>query len=244
MTNRLKEIIEKLYRLFSKYSASSMQGSPLYEDLDKWNHDILSKPLRELSSDELSKFTGSVMLTWGDANDYKHFLPRIYELTGEYRTPYEIWIAFEKLELAEWDDWPTEERSLINEYMCALWDNLLHSDYEKTEWYFMDYLSSIANFCLDFDELLNTWENNKVKNATVHLANFVYNQRENLFDKGIIEGFYDRTENVERLKSWLLSKETINRLENAYFEFETEEFGERISWAEKILSDEIKYSTQ
>ncbi len=64
-----------------------------------WTNGIknYSQNHEKLNEDDLSRFTGKAMTTWGNANDYKHFLPRIFELTAELKTPYEIWIAFDKL---------------------------------------------------------------------------------------------------------------------------------------------------
>lgn len=87
MTSRLKNSIKELYETFEIYhSGPKMKGSPLYHDLEKWNDDLFSKPLNELNQDDLSRYTGKAMTTWGNANDYKHFLPRIFELTAELRT--------------------------------------------------------------------------------------------------------------------------------------------------------------
>ncbi len=98
MTSRLKNSINELYETFKKYhSNSNMIGSSNYNDLGKWNKELFAKPLTELNEDDLSIFTAKVMTTWGCENDFKHFLPRIFELTAELKTPYEIWIAFDKL---------------------------------------------------------------------------------------------------------------------------------------------------
>ena len=66
------------------------------------------------------EYEGKAMATWGNANDYKHFLPRIFELTAELRTPYEIWIAFDKLTLAEFQNWAEEEQKVIRHQVCLI----------------------------------------------------------------------------------------------------------------------------
>ena len=68
--------------------------------LDKWNQNIFSKPLKKLTQDDLPRDTGKAMTIWGNSRNFKHFLPRILELTTELKTPYEIWIAFDKIEMA------------------------------------------------------------------------------------------------------------------------------------------------
>lgn len=215
-----------------------MQGSPNYDDLEIWNKEFFSKPFKELTADDLSRFTGKAMTTWGDVDDYKHFLPRILELTAQLDTPYEVWIAFDKLEYGNWKTWEETEQKVIHEYMLALWESLLKDDTEKAERFFMDYFSSIAHFYPRFSDLLTVWESDTKKTATKHLANMVYNERANFFDKGILDGFHKQTENVHELNTWLLSDKIVKRLEEAFYLYEHKPFAEIISWAEKMLSDE------
>ena len=240
MTERLNHSIENLYKVFAKYGATDMTGSPLYEDLPKWNKEILSKPLRELDEDDLSRFTGKAMTTWGSPNDYKHFLPRILELTAELRTPYEIWIAFDKLTLAEWQNWTEEEQNVIHNFMIFLWENIVNDNSEKAEWEFKDYFSAIAHFYPNFTDLLNIWTESESKAGTKHLANLIVDEQTTLFDRKKISGFYDKTENVEELIKWILSDKILDKIQRKYFEFETEDFAEKISWAEQIITNERK----
>ena len=240
MTENLKNSIENLYKVFEKYGATDMSGSPLYEELPKWNKEILSKSLRELDEDDLSRFTGKAMTTWGSANDYKHFLPRIFELTAELRTPYEIWIAFDKLTLAEWKTWTEEEQKVVNEFMIALWENIVNDNSEKAEWEFKDYFSAIAHFYSNFTDLLEIWRQSESKAGIKHLAIFIIDEQTTLFDRKKISGFHDQEENAEELINWILSDKTLNKFEQKYFEFERESFAEKISWAEQIIANQRK----
>ena len=49
--------------------------------------------------------------------------------------------------------------------------------------------------------------------------------------------------NIEALKTWLISDNVIQKLTNAFYQYEKTELAEKISWVIKILEDE-KYSTQ
>lgn len=217
-----------------------MQGSPNYDNLEEWNEELYSKELKSLSAQDLCRFTGKAMTTWGDVDDYKHFLPRIFELTGEVDTPYEVWIAFDKLEYANWDSWDEAEKNAVHEYMISLWENLLKDDSEKAEWIFMEYFSSIVRFYPKLNDILNIWESDTGSTATKHLTNFVFDERENLFDKGYIDGLHKNLDDVRALIDWLLADKIITRLQEAFYRFEQEDVAEKISWAEKILSDEKK----
>ena len=80
MTDELKESIENLYSTFSIYPLNSkMEGCPCcVSDADK--EKIHSKQLRELEEEDLSRYVFKAMTTWGDTDDFKHYLPRIFEL--------------------------------------------------------------------------------------------------------------------------------------------------------------------
>ncbi len=241
MTSRLKNNIKELYETFDKYhSNSNMNGSPNYDELDKWNKELFSKPLQELDENDLSRFTGKAMTTWGTANDYKHFLPRIFELTAELKTPYEIWIVFDKLTLAKWNEWTEKEQTVIQEFMIALWESILNDNSEKAEWEFKDYFSAIAHFYPNFIELLNIWSESKSKAGIKHLAEFIVSEKTTLFDRKKISGFHDQKENAQEFINWILSDKMLNKIQQKYFEYEKESFAEKISWAEQIITAERK----
>ncbi len=240
MIKRLEHSIEKLYEVFGEYNAEDMNGSPLYEDLEDWNNEILSGPLRELNQKSLSRFTGKAITTWGSVNDYKHFLPRIFELTAELRTPYEVWIAFDKLSIAEWQYWVEEERNSILEFMLSLWINILNDNSEKAEVEFKDYFSSIANYYPEFTEILKIWSETESKAAMKHLSTYIIEEQEALFQRRKISGFNDKKENAQELIDWMLSEEVLNKIQSSYLEFESEDFSDKISWAEQILTSERK----
>ena len=239
MTSRLQDNIEKLYDTFKKYLGNpNMEGTS--ENLDKNNKILFSKPLIELTEDDLSYFTGSSMTTWGESNDYKHFLPRIFELTAELKTPYEIWIAFDKLTLAEWTNWAENEQNVIHEFMISLWESILNDNSEKAEWNFKDYFSAIANFYPNFTNLLNIWNESESKASIKHLSEFIVDEQTTLFGRKKISGFHNKKENVNEFIFWILSDKTLNKVQQKYFEFETENFSEKISWAEQIITTERK----
>ncbi|HEX9600976.1 MAG TPA: hypothetical protein VF985_05770 [Mariniflexile sp.] len=246
MTSRLKNSIKELYETFEKYHSNlNMNGSPNYSDLDHWNKILFSKPLTDLNEDDLSRFTGKAITTWGNANDFKHFLPRIFELTAELRIPYEIWIAFDKLTLAEWNNWTEKEQKVIHEFMIALWESIVNDNNEKAEWEFKAYFSAIAHFYPNFTDLLNIWTESESKAGIKHLSEFLVDEQTAIFERKKISGFHDKKENAEEFITWILSDMMLNKVQQKYFEFESESFADKISWAEQIIiTERKKYDTQ
>ena len=244
MTDRIKISIEKLYDIFAKYQGlSKLEGSPLYDDLETWNKQLRSKKLRELTDDDLSLFAGKVILTWGDENDYRFYLPRILELTAELKTPYEIWTLYSRLEDANWKTWNADEQTAINDFTIELWNNLLIDNSEKAEWEFKDYFHSIAYFYPDFTEILKVWETNHSFASIKHLTNYIFEERQNLFDNNYIDSREKNTKNIEQFKTWLTSDNILKKIEKAFYDNEKKEIAERLSWVEQILTNEKKYST-
>lgn len=244
MTDRLKISIKKLYDIFAKYQGlSKLEGSPLYDDLETWNKQIRSKKLRELTDDDLSLFAGKVILTWGDENDYRFYLPRILELTAELKTPYDIWTLYSRLEDANWKTWNADEQTAINDFTIELWNNLLIDNSEKAEWEFKDYFHSIAYFYPDFTEILKVWETNNSFASIKHLTNYIFEERQHLFDNNYMDSIQKNTKNIEQFKTWLTSNNILKKIEKAFYDNEKKEIAERLSWVEQILTNEKKYST-
>jgi hypothetical protein len=244
MTVRLKISIEKLYDIFAKYQGlSKLEGSPLYDDLETWNKQLRSKKLRELTDEDLSLFAGKVILTWGDENDYRFYLPRILELTAELKTPYDIWTLYSRLEDANWKTWNADEQTAINEFTIELWNNLLTDNSEKAEWDFKEYFHSIAYFYPNFSEILKVWETNYSFASIKHLTNYIFEERQHLFDNNYIDSIKKNTKNIEQFKTWLTSDNILKKIEKAFYNNENSEIAERLSWVEQILTNEKKYST-
>jgi len=244
MTSRLKISIDHLYDTFAKYQGNpNMTGSSLYGDLADWNKALFSKPLHKLTSKDLSIFAGKVITTWGDTPDLKHFLPRLFELTALFDTPYDISILYQKLEGADWLSWNTEEQNAVNEFSLALWDNLLYDNSEKSELEFNDYFIALIHFYPAFNDLTEIWQANNSFSSIKHLSNYIYDELNYLLLKTRIKGDEKSIRNIKLLKDWLLSDMVIQKLTDAFFQFEKTELAEKISWALKIIEDE-KHSTQ
>lgn len=72
------------------------------------------------------------MTTFGDLDDFKHFLPRLIELhiQAPFETPYGAYILFDKLAYARWLNWPENERSAVTAIIQDWAENLRASGTE------------------------------------------------------------------------------------------------------------------
>src|SRR5215475_3349421 len=79
---------------------------------------LLTKPLRELTADELTEYAADAFLTVGELLDFKYFLPRIFELAmhDEFLWP-DAEVVMGKLSLAQWLEWPLEEQAVVSQLL-------------------------------------------------------------------------------------------------------------------------------
>lgn len=243
MSEDLQKIHQELYSSFAHYtSGPGMDRSPLYEGRIKaMNKELFGKPMPELEPDDLVLYCGKAITTWGGATDYKHFLPRILELSAQFRTPYEFWLVFDRMQMAEFETWPQEEQDLIHQWMLALWKELLAYDGSLADSHFRDYFPALAHFYPNFEELLNVWQDFKTPAYALHLANFLYDEQVAIFDRGKIPGFEDQSKNAAAFKTWLLSDRVYEGITSAFFKASLPGDLDKLSIAEQILDQRRKF---
>lgn len=77
---QLDEAIENLYTTFRRYRLhGKIDGCPCCVG-DADNRLIRSNPLRQLDPSDLLRYAAKAITTWGSSYDFRHFLPRIFEL--------------------------------------------------------------------------------------------------------------------------------------------------------------------
>ena len=114
--------VAKLYEVFKPYRLgddfTGCQHCVSVEDSAK----LASKPMQELSVDDLNRFAFKSMSTWGAERHFKHFLPRLFELLlSEYSNFNFPEVLIGKLRYAKWDDWPDNERNAVTNFLQYLW---------------------------------------------------------------------------------------------------------------------------
>lgn len=151
----------------------SLHVSPL-RDADKILRDITSAPLRRLTADQLGEFATSAISTVGEPEDYRHYLPRILELSfgRALDMGFEGWVIAGKLELAGWRTWPSDERQAIEAVFRAAFRRAIEMDTDEErradEW-----LCGLCRLGLDPAPSLAAWRASATVNAALQLADFV-----------------------------------------------------------------------
>jgi hypothetical protein len=165
----LSGAIDGLYLAFERYRLPShVDGCPHCVD-DTDHAKIHSSPLRQLCSDDLAMFAFKAMTTWGSVEDFKHMLPRIFELQATDRHwGVDLFVTLGKLDYGKWKTWPPEEQSTVEIYLRACWNAGLNGSpdmylFDATEWLIglicrentsrsaLEYLACFV--CENFDQL-------------------------------------------------------------------------------------------
>jgi len=96
-----------------------------YCDSPEYEHS-LHGDLRNLDPELVDKYAWDAIHHTGDANDFKHFVPRVFELLAQHRLPFaDPELVIGRLDMAEWSSWDTDERAAISALLDALWDDAM-----------------------------------------------------------------------------------------------------------------------
>jgi hypothetical protein len=124
---RQLDAIAGLYAVFGRYPLRAIEACPCCassEDVSR----LSRLPLRQLSNAHLSPYAAKALTTWGDERDFKHFLPRLFELAVDADTwPLDLPHLAVKLRYAEWSVWPESERAAIAELYSAALEAAIHA---------------------------------------------------------------------------------------------------------------------
>lgn len=167
-----------------------------------------SKPLRDLSANDLQLYVGDAILVWGSEDDFRHFLPRIFELMVMLADPtlemHDPPIVFNKLRFGHWENWPAEEQDAIRRYFLAAWKEFLQTNPEDCGLTDADaWLCGIAQAEEDVQPYLAIWEDNKSVEAARQLSILVV-EHSFIQDDARPENFWAKRKNQwAQVRAWL-----------------------------------------
>lgn len=222
----IKQAIDNLYKVFSKYSSSGMHhcqcGCIDLGDVRK----LAAKKLRELEEDDFASYHGSALYTWGDLEHYKHFLPRVLEVHQQKNGRGLIGLSeiVSKLKYAEWENWDKEEVQGIKDFVSADWKNSINNkiiNVNSTDIGYYAYFFSV-------EELLAFWDTASIEVAISNFVRFFYFNGYDLINKGFILGgkSYETA-----FKYFVSRKALLKSLEREFFRIhdKDEEYAAQVS---------------
>ena len=230
MNNEFEIATERLYRTFSKYPfKSTIEGCPCcVSETDKST--LHSKQLRELEVDDLSYYAYKAMTTWGDVNDYKHYLPRIFELTARRKFIVDIFVTLGKLEYGKWKEWDATEQEAITNFLFAWWK----LDINTTIHFDSEVLIELDKYLNDIPTMLKQWNLDIDTQGFKNYVEFVNSHYHEFVEKNRTFKTLSNNE-INLIKTWVQSN--VEKLETGFFEYEKidKEFSDKISEALYII---------
>jgi len=174
-TPELRLAIENLYAIFASYPLrDDTNACPCCHSPDDEKR-LHGKPLRKMNLDDLAEYATGALSVWGDETDFKHFLPRIFELSVAHGQEFvDPEMVFNKLHLGEWRYWPDAEQRAVEHFFDALWRCILDGQpHEYYGWEIEGWLCGIAHAVGDLSPYLETWSVMETENARLNLAAFI-----------------------------------------------------------------------
>ncbi|MSU80011.1 MAG: hypothetical protein EXS16_18215 [Gemmataceae bacterium] len=236
---QIQKSIYGLYHVFGKYRLQPhVEGCPCcVSDAD--NAMLQRKRLRELTGDDLYKFAFKAMTTWGDADDFRHFLPRIVELQAS-DAPIQIdnEIVFGKLRYGEWRAWPQTEQDAVESFLKT-WGKILLNSY-PCHCYMTEYLCALALVTEDVIPFLNEWRGHL--HSVPALRHLAYIAREYAWDSSRFRSnwWMEVPAQGHHIEQWLRESATELVLEAAFFQHAdseiADEFASAADWLRQTRS--------
>jgi hypothetical protein len=207
--DRVIAAIENCYRVFSRYGRPSrLESSPL-RDGGAILKTLTAAPLNELGSEAIGPYAGWALTTVGGVNDYKHFLPRIFEEAVKNN----VWmgtdpsVIAERLKRADWRTWPADEQGAVVDLFSEAWkqSSRQHPDLSCGS----DWLCGVATLGLGVSRLLDEWLTPLEVPAILQLASFLFLAPARLVGPhGSEDGFWDEVDETtcRSIQAWLAGR--------------------------------------
>lgn len=176
----LQQAIQNLYTTFARYPLNVYMDYCMCCVSGSEAALILDGDMRDLPQENLVRFAAKAATTWGDVNDYRHFLPRIFELMATERPlniGTEAWRQACKLNELCWWTWPEAEQEAIEDFFLAWFRTVLDTEPARGRSAHIDagdVLQAAGSIGDDLGPYLRSWEK-AGPNGVLHLATEIRN---------------------------------------------------------------------
>lgn len=210
----IADAIRNLYRVFRRYHVRFPLDACDHCVDESHQRQLADKPLEQLTSDDLSYYAFKAITTFGSARDFKHFLPRIFELiTREQSFPINSEIVFGKLSDASWKDWPPMEQTAIDRFLRAMWRHVLESN--DAAMFVGDCLGSIARVVEGLEEYLTFWFDAMDRSSVARIRTAEFLCEDFSFKDDVWPFWEESLDRQQQVVFWLRSDGTATRVRRA-----------------------------
>jgi hypothetical protein len=206
MTN-LADTIDALYTVFGRNSDWSRElpcpccGDPA--NAEPLKHTKLS----DLTREQLQPYVDSALTTWGNAADYKHFLPRLLELSTQGDPDWDCGMVLAKVEVADFSTWSDDERTAVENFARAWWHATLEAFPAKGS--AADPILCLSIVFPDIAPYLDAWRDLQTTAARRHAAHCW---------QEISNEVWQPAAQTNRIRAWLSDQRTLDWLLECYLQ--------------------------
>ncbi len=167
--------IQQLYRVFHPYRLGEDFCGTSFAVSHADYRALTAKPLSELEVVDVEHYVAHAMTIWGNVGHFKHFLPRLMQLTTDQYFAFERPNAiFAKLDLARWRTWPAEQRKAVRRCLMHFWERQLAvpGDFPVDE-RIESALHGLYQACGSLQPFLDRWLTMDDQVAALHLGQVI-----------------------------------------------------------------------
>lgn len=221
----MQNLVRELYRVFEPYRLGDDFTGCNECVAESDTHRLASIPLCNLTVRDVDRYAFKAMTTWGTAQHFKHFLPRLLELA------YHDYLAFGfpevllgKLEYGEWRTWPDPEQDIIRGFLEAFWLHQLNCSGDfPTDERIQTVLGGLAQACPSIADYLVLWEGTAAVDPALHAAQCIHDCADEIMTTGTISLWGKPSAHCAELVAWI-SSDHPRRLMDAYWDTVAETF--------------------
>lgn len=185
----LHDAIERSYAAFAGMARpQKLHASPL-RDAEGILRTLTSASLRDLKGEQVGPYSGWAITTVGDDRDYRHFLPRIFELavTDPVWPGAEPPVMASRLNMARWRAWPAEQQAAVLHFFRAAFDAVVerhpHEGQSAEDW-----LCGIVTLGEPASPAFERWRSSPSPNAALQMASFIIEEAKHLSRHAEVRG--------------------------------------------------------
>ncbi|WP_052695446.1 hypothetical protein [Hymenobacter sp. AT01-02] len=225
--------LEQVYRRFARYRLRQpLEACPCCITPAE-NALLWTVPLRQLSEEQLRRYAFKAMTTWGSAEDFRYFLPRLLHLASQPASKIDKEVFFGKIGLAGWATWPPPNQEAVRTFLLAWWQHHIR----KEDFFEQELLSGLVALVGNLAPLLAAWQISFADRSFSNLVSlleyfddFVPALRRSLPQADLVAA------SSKQLNQWLVAQLPI--LEQGFFQYIStdSDFAARISRAHTVAS--------
>lgn len=232
LPNDVRQAITALYEAFARYALPASSSYSTHTSISEADVRALrSRPLQELTGRDLGKYAMKALTTWGDEDEFRHYLPRLLELLAVERSWTDAATLLGRLSTARWRSWPEAEQRAVEEYLAAISSQVVQGALALD---LAAFALGVSNAGVGLAPLVNAWKATQGVEPLAQLANLVSLERAALLRDGTVGRHWSEDARRE-LGALLRADDTRRRFEEAFFQMKDPVQSEDVSFALGVL---------